>query len=151
MKPYYIAIITIAATVFGCSQPAEQAPAEEEATPAASTETAAEEMDGPAPMRDFAPLTIGPYEVQPKFEEEIEDGHYNIQVEGGDFAAVRLWVGTEDNSDVMVVKTEVEYDYQHGHLEVPDPIPADYALWIEIEDTEGNTHLGSTPLIMHTP
>lgn len=145
MKLLTSSLLAITFTTIGCGgQPTPTSEASEEA---AAQAEASSESDA-IPMRDFASLEIGPYQVQPMFEEEIKDGHYNIRVDGGDFNAVRLWVGTEDNSEVMVVKTELENDYQHGHLEVPDPIPADYALWIEIEDTEGNTHRGSTPLEM---
>lgn len=98
------------------------------------------------PMRNFAAAHIGPYHVQPMFEEEIEDGHYNIKVDGGEIKAIRIWVGPEDASGVMVVKTEIENDYHHGHVEVPSPVPADAMLWIEIEDPTGQTFKGSTPL-----
>ena len=133
---------TLIALIAGCGQ--SDAPED-----AATTEAAVPlpEPNYDIPMRNFAPAKIGPYEVQPMFEEEIVNGHYNIKVSsGGDFNAVRIWVGHEDPADTMVVKCELENDYQHGHLDVPNPIPADIALWIEIEDTEGNTHLGSTPL-----
>lgn len=98
-------------------------------------------------MRNFAAVKIGPYEVQPMFEEEIENGHYNIKItSGGEVKAVRMWVGPEDASGVMVVKTEIENDYNHGHVEVPSPVPADAKLWIEIESPAGETFKGSTPL-----
>lgn len=121
-------------------------------TPAAETKPVA-----PAPaataapypaMRNFAPVKIGPYDVQPKFEEEIENGHYNFFVNGGEVKAVRVWVGPEDQTGVMVVKTEIENDYNHGHLEIPKPLPADAMLWIEIEAPSGETFKGSTPLQM---
>jgi hypothetical protein len=121
--------------------PAEAQPAPEAAAPAETPATAT-----PSPMRNFAAVAIGPYQVQPKFEEEIEDGHYNLHITGAEFKAVRIWAGLEDPGNVMVVKTEVENDYQHGHVEVPSPIPAEYALWIEIEAPDGALHKGSTPL-----
>ncbi|MBI1321118.1 MAG: hypothetical protein GC168_19510 [Candidatus Hydrogenedens sp.] len=130
----------------GASQPA--APASSEAaTPAAAPAAAEETMPYP-PMRNFAPVKIGPYDVQPKFEEEIENGHYNFFVEGGEVKAVRVWVGSEDPTGLMVVKTEIENDYNHGHLEIPDPLPAGAELWIEIEDPSDATFKGSTPLEM---
>lgn len=98
------------------------------------------------PMTNMPSLKIGPYSVQPMFEEVIENGHYNIKITGGDVAAVRIWVGPEDASGVMVVKTEIENDYNHGHVEVPKPIPADARLWIEIETPGGEKLKGSTPL-----
>lgn len=123
------------------SAPVAASPAEAAAEPMETT------ADAPPPMRNFAALTIGPYEVQPKFEEEIKDGHFNIDIKGGEVKAVRLWVGPEDASGVMVAKTEPEYNYHHGHVEMPDPIPADAQLWIEIEAPDGTLHKGATPLI----
>jgi hypothetical protein len=99
------------------------------------------------PMRDFTAATIGPYEVQPMFEEEIEDGHYNIKiVSGGEVNAVRVWVGPEDASGVMVAKGATEFDYHHCHVELPDPLPEDAKLWIEIESPKGELFKGSTAL-----
>ncbi len=135
-----LAVATATLSACGGSQPV--APAK----PAAPTPAAdAPPTEMPA-TRNFAALKIGPYDVQPMFEEEIENGHYSIRVKGGEFKAVRIWVGPEDASGVMVVKTEVENDYQHGHVEVPTPLPADAVLWIEIEGPTGETFKGSTPL-----
>lgn len=145
-------LAALAATVFmgaavftGCGGQAPATPAPKTASPEAPQP--AQHDDVPA-MRKFAAVKIGPYDVQPMFEEEIENGHFNIKVTGGEFKAVRGWVGTEDASGVMIVKTEIENDYRHGHYEVPDPIPADVKFWIEIESPSGETFKGSTPLAM---
>ena len=97
-------------------------------------------------MTSLAATQIGPFEVQVMFEETIEDGHFNIRITGGEVAAVREWVGPEDASGVVVVKTEIENDYHHGHVEMPSPVPADARLWIEIETPEGEHLKGSVPL-----
>lgn len=100
-------------------------------------------------MRNFAPAKIGPYAIQPKFEEEIPNGHYNFFVKsGGPVKAIRVWVGPEDPTGLMVVKTEIENDYNHGHLEIPKPLPADAKLWMEVEAPDGKTYKGSTPVMM---
>ena len=80
------------------------------------------------------------------YEDKLEDGHFNLRITGGEVAAVREWVGPEDASGVMVVKTEIERDYHHGHVEMPSPIPADARLWIEIETPTGELVKGSTPV-----
>ncbi|MDZ4860379.1 MAG: hypothetical protein SGI88_15495 [Candidatus Hydrogenedentes bacterium] len=135
-------LIVITTVLAGCGD-------QQPAAPAASTPPAPASQGKLAnvpPMRNFAPVKIGPYDVQPMFEEEIVDGHFNIRTSGGDVKAVRIWVGPEDATGVMVVKTEIENDYNHGHVEVPNPVPADAKLWIEIETTAGETHKGSTLL-----
>lgn len=98
------------------------------------------------PMTELPALKIGAFDVQPMYEEELEDGHFNIKITGGEVAAVREWVGPEDASGVVVVKTEIENDYHHGHVEMPEPLPADARLWIEIETPDGARLKGSTPL-----
>ena len=142
-KPYEV-IVMAAALLTGCGASTPATPTKPaNPAPAATAEAAPAEM--PA-TRNFAAQKIGPYEVQPMFEEEIEDGHFSIRVKGAEFKAMRIWVGPEDAKGVMVVKTELEFDYQHGHVEVPKPVPADAVLWIEIENAAGETFKGSTPL-----
>lgn len=141
MKPSILTLTILMLAAAGCGAPQEtEAPAAPAAVEAPAETTA-------IPMRNMAPVTIGAYEVQPMFEEELEDGHYNIKITGGgEVAAVRIWVGSEDASDTMVVKTEIENDYHHGHVEVASPIPAGTMLWIEIEAPDGSLVKGSTPL-----
>jgi len=144
MKYYVMPIaLMVMGLLAGCGQKADvpdSAPAGEPAKAAEATEEEA------IPMTDLAPLKIGDYDVQPMYEEELKDGHFNIKIAGGEVAAVREWVGPEDADGVVVVKTEIENDYHHGHVEMPDPIPADARLWIEIETPDGTRLKGSTPL-----
>jgi hypothetical protein len=136
--------IVFAAMLAGCGgDDATTGTEEEQGT---ETQAALPEPDYEIPMRNFAPAQAGPYALQPMFEEEIENGHYNIKVTGPEFKAVRFWIGTDNRSNSMVVKAVLENDYQHGHLELPKELPADYALWIEVEAPDGETHVASTPL-----
>lgn len=146
MNRFMATVMITGGILAGCGgqQPA-TTPAEAPAVEAPAKEAVMQESEVPA-MRNFAAVKIGPYDVQPMFEEEIPDGHYNIEVKGGEVKAVRVWVGPEDASGVMVSKTEIEHTYHHGHVELPDPIPADAMLWIEIEAPDGTTVKGSTPL-----
>ena len=143
MKNVLMVWVATIALLTGCSGGSEVA---ENAVPVESVETSSETVVDTIPMTDLAPLTIGVYQVQPMYEEELKDGHFNLRITGGEVAAVREWVGPEDASGVVVVKTEIENDYHHGHIEMPDPIPADARLWIEIEAPDGSLHKGSVPL-----
>jgi hypothetical protein len=141
---YVISTLMISTLIFiGCG--GQDAPPEDNAAePEVQAPLAEPNYD--ISMRNFAPTKAGPYALQPMFEEEIENGHYNIKVTGPEFKAVRFWIGTNNRSNSMVVKAELENDYQHGHLEVPTPLPSDYALWIEVEAPDGKTYESSTPL-----
>jgi hypothetical protein len=146
-------ILVAIAMLAGCSretasESSAAIPASEIAAPgavAAEVGVAGKDVGG-IMMFDLAPVTIGPYTVQPMYEDKLEDGHFNLRISGGEVAAVREWVGPEDAFGVMVVKTEIERDYHHGHVEMPTPIPADARLWIEIESPSGELFKGSTPV-----
>ena len=133
-------LITSLAACGGSKPPAEESATPQPAETDASTEAA------PIPMTNLPPLKIGPYDVQPMYEDELRDGHFNIHITGADVAAVRGWVGPEDADGVVVAKTEIENGYHHGHVEMPRSIPADARLWIEIEPPDGQRLKGSTPL-----
>jgi hypothetical protein len=153
-------VLMAVAVMVGCSgeapvEPTAEAPVPEVAAPAAPAagETPATEAVatggkdvGGIMMYDLPSVMIGPYTVQPMYEEKLADGHFNLRITGGEVAAVREWVGPEDASGVMVVKTEIERDYWHGHVEMPNPVPADALLWIEIETPTGDLFKGSTTL-----
>jgi len=141
---YLATIIAAGAFVAGCGAPEPAGPVNSE--PPATPDVSSSEATSEKKMTDLAPITIGPYTVQPMYEEELSDGHFNLKISGGEVAAVREWVGPEDASGVMVAKTEIERDYYHGHVEMPNAIPADARLWIEIETTDGQRLKGSTPL-----
>ena len=150
----YLHIPFIAIAIVGCSPQQENITFTEEGS-YTDTEVAVDEHGheegGEGHEIALAPVDIGPYKVAPSAVEQIGAGHYNIRLEGGDVNAVRIWVGTEDRSQFMVVKTDLEEDHYCGAAETPTLIPDEFALWIEVEDSEGNTHVGSTPLAEHTP
>ncbi|MBI2421448.1 MAG: hypothetical protein HYV27_01375 [Candidatus Hydrogenedentes bacterium] len=139
MNRTILGLLTAAACLAGCGGQTATAPE----APAAAEVAAAPQA---IPMTNLAAIKIGPYDVQPMYEEELKDGHLNTRIAGGEVAAVRVWVGPEDATGVMVVKTEIENDYHHGHVEMPNPIPAGAKLWIEIETPTGERLKGSTPL-----
>jgi len=141
-----ILIGVAAAIVTGCGGAPAPTSTPAASQPAAKPEAPKEATAAP-PMRNFAAIKIGTFDVQPMFEEEIEDGHFNIKITGGEVKAVRIWVGGEDASGALVAKTEIENGYHHGHVEMETPVPTEAALWIEIETPTGETLRGSTPLV----
>lgn len=68
----------------------------------------------------------------------------------GKVVAVRLWIGTQDAKGSVKAKAELEDpkdpNHWHVHAEVPNPMPADSKLWVEIEDDKGGTAVGSFEL-----
>jgi hypothetical protein len=128
--------------LIACSQPEPAAPTMTPMSPAAAPASAPGEIQ----MTALPEFTAGPYTVLPKYEDALADGHINLYITGGEVAAVRIWVGDEDPAGSLVVKSEIENDYHHGHLEMPNPIPPGARLWAEIETPTGESVKGSTPL-----
>lgn len=65
-------------------------------------------------------------------------------------AAVRFWIGTQDAKGSVKAKAEVEDPKDpnrwHVHAEIPNPLPAGSKLWVEIEDDQSGTSVGSFDL-----
>jgi hypothetical protein len=66
--------------------------------------------------------------------------------------AVRFWIGTEDAAGSVKAKAEIEDPNDpnrwHTHAEVPNPLPPESKLWVEIEDDKGGKSVGSFGLNM---
>lgn len=64
--------------------------------------------------------------------------------------AVRLWIGTEDAKGSVRAKADIENPAEpnrwHTHVEIPDPLPTELRLWVEIEDEKGERWVGSFDL-----
>ena len=64
--------------------------------------------------------------------------------------AVRFWVGTQDGKGSIKAKGDIEDHKEpsryHTHAEIPNPIPADSKLWVEIEDDKGVKNTSSFDL-----
>lgn len=78
------------------------------------------------------------------------DAPIDIWLNGGlgDAAAVRFWIGTEDAKNSVKAKADVEAGHWHTHAEVPQPLPAESKLWVEIEKKGGGKLTKSFPLKM---
>lgn len=94
-------------------------------------------------------LTAGGYEVAASIEGEVKAGdelHVNITVTGGEkVTAVRVWVGAADAAGSTKSKADVDGASYHAHVEVPDPVPADNKLWVEIENEKSEVTRLSFP------
>lgn len=67
-------------------------------------------------------------------------------------AAVRFWIGAQDARMSVKARAEIENPAEpnrwHAHAEIPNPLPEDTKLWVEIEDDAGTTSVSSFDLHM---
>lgn len=106
---------------------------------------------------ELGSASIGGFDVKAaRGEGKIAAGKealFDVTVTGGAGAkvgSVRFWIGTQDAKGSVKAKAEIEDPKHpegwHGHAEVPDPLPADSKLWVEIEDEKGTKSVGSFDL-----
>lgn len=89
--------------------------------------------------------TIGAWTVAVSGEIKAgAEAHLDITLSGGTAkaSAIRFWVGSRDGKGAMKGKVDGAGPEYHAHVDVPNPIPADARLWIEIEDAKGAKSLG---------
>lgn len=99
-----------------------------------------------AAATSLAPIELAPYTVAVDRLGEIADGHINLYVEGGEVAAVRVWIGDEAATNAFIGKAEWEDTHHCAHLEVAETLPEGAQLWVELETPEGAVLKGATPL-----
>lgn len=69
-----------------------------------------------------------------------QEGHLDLDVAAGQALpeVVRGWIGVESGQGSRKARFEKESATSlHGHVEVPDPLPAGSALWLEIDGAAG--------------
>jgi len=102
------------------------------------------------------PLVIGDLSIAcSQFHGPLQagtEGHLAVKLPYSDDGAsvVRAWIGGEDRTMSMVglgvyAASHDDYDI---HTMAPDPLPADARWWIEIEQPDGTTLLGSVAPIV---
>ncbi len=76
------------------------------------------------------------------------EASFDITVTGGPGkpAAVRVWIGAQDGKGSVKGKAEAEGNGWHAHAEVPNPLPAESKLWIEVETAAGQKHVAGFDL-----
>lgn len=76
------------------------------------------------------------------------DAPIDIWIDGGlgSAASVRFWIGIESAKGSLKAKAEDENGHWHTHGQIPDPLPADSKLWVEIEHKDGKKSLVSFDL-----
>lgn len=119
------------------------------ATPDPASESAAAPADPYSEagnQRKLEPISLAPFTVESLHIGDVSNGHFNLYVKGGEPAVVRAWVGDEAATDVVITKAEFEVDHHCAHLEVPQPLPAEAKLWVEVETADGERLRGSTAL-----
>ncbi len=65
-------------------------------------------------------------------------------------SAVRFWIGTADARGSVKAKAEIEDpqvpNHWHTHAEIPDPLPPDAQLWVEVETAPDHRAAVAFPL-----
>lgn len=104
---------------------------------------------GHGKRHELGQADIGGFKVTAASLGEIEAGHegvLDVAVSGGSPSSVRAWIGVESGQGSLKAKLEKEGDNYHGHVEVPKKLPPNAAVWIEIENADGEQSAASFKL-----
>lgn len=96
--------------------------------------------------RSIGASEVGGFKIAVALFGTIESGGeavLDIEVAGPTHTAVRAWVGIESGAGSLKARIDGESGDYHGHVEVPATLPADSAIWIEIEAADGARHRAS--------
>jgi hypothetical protein len=150
-----ISVLILVAGLSACEKP----PAAPATPPAAGQKKSTEHPAHGGDAIDLGTTTIGGLTVRaardkdpikPGAETHIDIVLSNPAGQSTKTAAVRVWIGTEDAKGSVKSKAEIEDPKEpgrlHAHADVPDPIPTDSKLWVEIENETGGRSVGSFPL-----
>lgn len=89
----------------------------------------------------IAPEDFGGRAVSIQYGGQIHPGgevHVEGEITSGPVTDVlRFWIGVESGQHSVKARSDVHDGYFHAHVEVPDPMPMDAALWIEATDDSG--------------
>ncbi|MCB9858378.1 MAG: hypothetical protein H6818_22060 [Phycisphaerales bacterium] len=154
--------VALVAGMMGCrSERADTAPpakttAESKAVDATPTDAGGGAAAHGAPI-ELGNATIGIYSVRASRDSgEIKpggDAPIDVWLTGdiSKVRAVRFWIGTKSGTDAIKARADIENkaepNHWHTHAEIPDPMPVDCRLWVEIE-TSDDTHAGAFGLSM---
>lgn len=93
---------------------------------------------------DLAGQAVSVYRMAPIVPGKEAD--FDLEFAAGLPAVVRCWIGVESGQGSMKARMEKETDRRmHGHPEVPSPLPAGAAIWLETE-ADGGARRVSLPL-----
>jgi len=65
-----------------------------------------------------------------------------LQTAGGHASAIRLWVGDESGVGSVKTKTHSHGSAAHAHVQAPATLPADTAVWVEVQTPSGAKESG---------
>lgn len=155
-----VAVASAIAWLGGCEkQSPTTPPANAGQTPPASQGTAAAngQSSHGASVVELGSATIGPFTVRASRDEGAitpgGDAPIDVWLSGSDakVVAVRFWIGTQSGDESIKARATIEDPAQpnhwHTHADVPNPMPPDSRLWVEIETEGEGKHAGSFDLI----
>ena len=156
-----VLLAVLGAGLVGCEKksdaPERSATTEPAAVPAKSDAAKPEAAAGHhGPVIELGNTTIGAFSVRASRDQgEIKaggDAPIDVWLTGSDqkVVAVRFWIGTQDAKGSVKAKADIEDPKEpnrwHTHAEVPNPLPPDSKLWVEIETEGGQKTSGAFEL-----
>ena len=103
-----------------------------------------------APSRTTASLSLAGITLRVTMKGTLQPGAeidvQLVQTSGSPAIGIRLWVGNESGVGSVKTKSHSHGASHHAIPQAPNPLPANSALWIEVESAMGERESGSIAL-----
>ena len=145
-----ISILTLSFSLIGCDSNSSEPSPTPEVKPPAPAVTNTDDTINNGISQSTNTLTIGNITLQVTVKGSITpNGSLDvslIQTSGPPAAAIRVWVGDASGVGSMKTRTHSHGSSSHAHAKAPATLPADSALWIEVQNADGTSGSGSLSL-----
>ena len=145
-----ISILTLSFSLIGCDSNSSEPSPTPEVKPPAPTVTNTDDTINNGNSQSTNTLTIGNITLQVTVKGSIAPNESLdvslIQTSGPPAAAIRVWVGDASGVGSMKTMAHSHGSSSHVHAKAPAILPADSALWIEVQNADGTSGSGSLSL-----
>ena len=145
-KTTIISLLTVSLALIGCEGEPQPAPPTPEVKPQAPVvETIPDKSN---PLANTITLAGATFQVntQGTVAPNAQIDVSITQTSGNRVGSIRVWIGDESGIGSMKIRTHSHGKTAHAHAPAPAVLPEDCALWIEVQNANGETASGSIVL-----
>lgn len=147
---FSISIALFCLALLGCSDEVQQNSPTKEVAPSSTVKESSPEINNDSTAQTthvlgVAGITLNVYvkgSIAPNAMLDVS----LVETSGGRASAIRLWIGDKTGVGSVKVRVHSHGSSSHAHVQSPATLPANSALWIEVQNVDGTSGSGSLSL-----
>jgi len=147
---FSISIALFCLALLGCSDEVQQNSPTKEVAPTATVEENSPEIKNDSTSQNTHTLMVAGITLDISVKGSIAPNAMLdvslVETSGGPASAIRLWIGDKTGVGSVKIRVHSHGSSSHAHVQSPATLPADSALWIEVQNTDGTSGSGSLSL-----